>query len=61
MISESDVERKATPALAQLGVQLDGVDEVAVVGQRELAAVAAAPAERWTGWEFSHSFEPVVE
>ena len=28
-------------ALAQLGVQLDGVDEVAVVGERELAAVAA--------------------
>ena len=28
-------------ALAQLGVELDGVDEVAVVGQRELAAVAA--------------------
>ena len=41
MISESEVELKVTLALAQLGVQLDGVDEVAVVGQRELAAVAA--------------------
>ena len=43
MISESDVELNVTPALAQLGVQLDGVDEVAVVGERELAAVAAGP------------------
>ena len=42
MISESDVERNPTPALPQLGVQLDGVDEVAVVGQRDLAAVPSS-------------------
>ena len=41
MISESDVELNVTPALAQLRVQLDRVDQVAVVGERELAAVAA--------------------
>ena len=41
MISESEVDENVTPALAQLGVQLDRVDQVAVVGQRELAAVAA--------------------
>ena len=41
MISESDVEVKRDALRAQLGVQLDGVDEVAVVGERELAAVAA--------------------
>ena len=41
MISESEVELKRDAALAQLGVQLDGVDQVAVVGQRQLAAVAA--------------------
>ena len=41
MISESDVERKRDALLAQLGVQLDGVDEVAVVAERQLAAVGA--------------------
>ena len=41
MISESDVERNVTPGRAQLGVQLDGVDEVAVVGERDLALVGA--------------------
>ena len=41
MISESDVERNVTPALAQLAVQLDRVDEVAVVGERDLAPVGA--------------------
>ena len=40
MISESEVELNATPALEQLVVQLDGVDQVAVVRQRELAAGA---------------------
>ena len=57
MISESDVERERDAALAQLGVQLDGVDQVAVVGERELAAVASGQ----TGCEFSHALEPVVE
>ena len=41
MISESDVERNVTPARAQLAVQLDRVDEVAVVGERDLAPVGA--------------------
>ena len=39
MISESDVERNGTSRPAQLGVQLDGVDQVAVVGQRQRAMV----------------------
>ena len=56
MISESEVERKRDAALAQLGVQLDGVDEVAVVRERQLAAVGAV-----TGCAFSHALEPVVE
>ena len=41
MISESEVPRKEMPALAELGVQLDGVGQVAVVGERDLAAVVA--------------------
>ena len=41
MISESDVERKRDARLAQLAVQLDRVDEVAVVGERDLAPVGA--------------------
>ena len=41
MISESDVERNGDALLAQLGVQLDGVDQVAVVGERDLAPVGA--------------------
>ena len=41
MISESDVERNDDALLAQLGVQLDRVDEVAVVGERDLAPVGA--------------------
>ena len=43
MISESDVDWKVHAALAQPGVELDGVDEVAVVGQREVAPVPARP------------------
>ena len=41
MISESEVELERDVAPAQLGVQLDGVDQVAVVGQRQRAAVVA--------------------
>ena len=41
MISESDVERNVTPCGAQLGVELDRVDQVAVVGERDLAPVGA--------------------
>ena len=41
MISESDVELNGTSAPAQLGVQLDRVDQVAVVRERERAAVVA--------------------
>jgi hypothetical protein len=39
MISESDGRAEAQAALAQLGVQLDGVDQVPVVGERELVVV----------------------
>ena len=41
MISESEVELNGTSAPAQLRVQLDRVDQVAVVGERERAAVVA--------------------
>ena len=41
MISESDVDRNETPALAQRRVQLDRVDQVAVVRERDLAAIGA--------------------
>ena len=41
MISESEVERNVTPAARSSRVQLDGVDEVAVVGERDLAPVGA--------------------
>ena len=41
MISESDVERNVDALLAQLLVQLDDVDEVAVVAERDLAPVGA--------------------
>ena len=41
MISESDVPRKVMPSLAQLVVELDRVGQVAVVGERHLAAVVA--------------------
>ena len=39
MISESEVERNVTPCARELVVELDGVDQVAVVGQRDRAAV----------------------
>ncbi len=39
--SESEVERNPTPLAAQLAVQLDGVDQVAVVRERDLALVGA--------------------
>ena len=57
MISESDVERNETPGSRSSRVQLDGVDQVAVVGERDLAPVGS----RQTGCEFSHAFAPVVE
>ena len=41
MISESEVPRNWTPRSLQLRVQLDRVDQVAVVGERHLAAVRA--------------------
>ena len=41
MISESEVPRKAIPRLLQLAPELDRVGQVAVVGERQLAAVVA--------------------
>ena len=41
MISESEVPRKSMPALPQLVPELDRVGQVAVVGERHLAAVVA--------------------
>ena len=41
MISESEVPRKAIPRSLQLGAELDRVGQVAVVGERDLAAVVA--------------------
>ena len=41
MISESEVERNWTPGVGELGVQLDRVDQVAVVRERDLALVRA--------------------
>ena len=41
MISESEVPRKSMPALLQLAPELDRVGQVAVVGERHLAAVVA--------------------
>ena len=41
MISESEVPRKLHAPVDELRVELDGVDQVAVVGERHLAAVGA--------------------
>ncbi len=58
MTSVSDVVSSRTPALRQLLAQLGGVGEVAVVAERDGAAV---PVWRTTGWAFGQRDEPVVE
>ena len=62
MISESEVEVNCTPSArssAWSSTALMRLPLWASAISRRLPP--PAPAERWTGWEFSHSLDPVVE
>jgi len=61
MISESEVELNEMPALDELVVQLDGVDEVPLCASASSRREPSVPAERCYRLRVSHAFDPVVE
>ena len=59
MISESDVERNVTPCSRSSACSSTALMRLPLWASASSRRLRCR--ERWTGCEFSHSFEPVVE
>ena len=61
MISESEVELKVTPRSASSSWSSTALIRLPLWASATSRREPLVPSERWTGWEFSQAFEPVVE
>ena len=61
MISESEVDWKVMPRSRSPAWSSTALMRLPLWARARSRRFPPDPADRWTGWEFSHSFEPVVE
>ena len=61
MISESEVDENVTPRSRSSACSSTALIRLPLWARASSRRLPPAPSERCTGWEFSHSLEPVVE